>query len=633
MLFDLPSDHPAEPASRTRRSSRYLAIAAVVLGLGVAGFALRGCGIRPGGSSVLGTTRVAEKPWATLVADIRRQPDLAGSKLALERLGAALAVAPPDSPDQSAGLTPEAEAAARTIALLTDADINEIRPAQYSAFDPHYLAECLFLRDVVRSLDTAGQPPLQQAELAFAWTHRQVVDRPWVSTDPQGQQQFMPPVPAHAALGRGSGSGLDRAYVFLGLLQQLGLDGCWIGPPEAVARPWSYARNPDGAAAPTGPMWAVGVRVGADIFLFDPWRGEPVPGPAGQGVATLAQVRADGNLLKPWRDDKLRPWTVPADDVRTAVPFLAVPLSGVAPRMVRLERELKPDTPPVRLATDPAAVQSRFAQAAKLPGLKVWNPAGEAFTYPRTLATFIPPADGGYSPAPELFQKYKLGLVPPALFALPPAFRPSPGNPGVPEAAERLRNVAIVTYGTAFLVAPAPLERLQRGQFAEAAKVLSDRRGEFQAMQARLRTDRDREGAIERFAESARQAYTQLLRARDRERAGPGPLTAEAEAGVATLWKSEAVAAQAVVDVLLADAGAAEATYLLALCLHEQAERAAALAARTKLAADAGRAARLWAEADGWWTSYAAIAPAQEAAFPGRAAHAHRLAERAKRGV
>lgn len=630
MLFD--QETAAEPVRPPRRWTRYATAGAVILGLGMVLLVFRGCAIRPPDSTLADPTRTAEKPWATLVADVRRQPDLAGGRLALERLGAALAVAPPDSPDQPAGLTAESEAAARTIGLLNDADIDEVRPAQYSPFDPHYLAECLFLRDVVRGLDAAGQPPLRQAELAFAWVNRQVVDRPWVATDPQGRQQFMPPVPPHAGLGRGSGSGLDRAYVFLGLLQQLGLDGCWIGPPEAAQRTWSYARNPDGVTAPTGPMWAVGVRVGPDVFLFDPWRGEPVLGAGGQGVATLAEVRADPNLLKPWRDDKLHPWPVPAEDVKTAVPFLAFPLSGAAPRMIRLERELRAEVPPVRLATDPTALQSRFAQEAKLPGLKAWNPGNEAFTYPRALATFIPPSDGGYSPAPDLYLKYKQGLVPPTLFALPPSLRPTPGNPGVPEAAERLRNIAIITYGTAFLEPPAPLERLQRGQFAEVAKVLGDRRTEFQAMQARLRTDRNREATIERFAAAARQAYTQLLRARDRERSGPGPLTAEAQAGVANLWKTEALASQAVVDVLLADAGAAEATYLLALCLHEQAERAAVRAARTKLAADADRAAGLWTEAANWWASYAAVAPAQEAAFPGRAAHAKRLADRAAQG-
>ncbi|MGL6097344.1 MAG: hypothetical protein ACRC7O_16285, partial [Fimbriiglobus sp.] len=96
----------------------------------------------------------------------------------------------------------------------------------------------------------------------------------------------------------------------------------------------------------------------------------------------------------------------------------------------------------------------------------------------------------------------------------------------------------------------------------------------------------------------------------------------------------------------VADPGAAETTYLLALCMHEQAERAqgrrdavtataATATGRTKDAADraaqsaADKARDAWAEARDWWARYEPYAAAQNAGYPGRADHARRLAARA----
>jgi hypothetical protein len=446
----------------------------------------------------------------------------------------------------------------------------------------------------------------------------------------------MPPVPATAVLRRGSGSGLERAYVLLALLQQLDFDGCLVGPPEAAGRAWSFGG--DAGQPPRGPFWAVGVRTGADVLLFDPWRGEPVPGPDGKGVGTLAQVKANPDLLKAWREDQERKWSVPTEEVKASVPFLAVPLSAAATRMRMLEQELRADLP-VRLAIDPAAVRDRFAAATKLPDLKFWNPPTELFSYTRVLGWFTPPEEGGYAPNDQLSLAYKASLLPRSVFAIPADVLPhNGGDVGVPEAKERIQLASLGQFGGSFMTPPTPREQIQRGQFFEVAPALTAKRQAFLAAHDRIRHDRDRAQQVKEWAEKAREVYTRLARAQDQERTAPGSVQ-EAKLTVERFWKEGARTFEALVDVAVADAGLAESTYLLAQCKHEQAEQLQAryerLAADPKQKASAdkakGRAADAWKEAKGWWETYEPFAATQDKTFPGRAAHTRRLADRASR--
>lgn len=615
-LPSVPAELPPAGPGWARPSVLGL-LAVLVAGAGVVVF--RGCVIRPSPINSGDKSAAADAdPWAGVLSELRRAPDLNGARATLDRLGTALAL----NPDQNlkpAGLAPEADAFLRKVAGLTDAEIAEIRPAAYSGLDPHYLAECVYLRDAARGIEVDGLEPLRKAELAFAWTGRQVTDRVWVGLDDRGRPTPMPPVPPSAVLTRGSGTGLERATVFLGLLQQLGLDGCFVGPPEAATRAGSYGRDP--AAPPTGPFWAVGVRVGADVYLFDPQRGEPVPGPGGKGVGTLAQVRASPDQLKPWRDDKANPWTVPAADVSSASAFLAVPLSGFAPRFVRLERELKADAPPVRLAVDLSALRQRFAAEAKLADLPVWNPAGELFTYPRVLASFVPSKDGGYSPIPDLPTRVFVSAVPPGLV---------PAN-SIVGAVERLRAAAFDRYVSAFVAPPAPRERLARGAFTETVPALVAKLKDFQAAQERLRVNRafNSETGLA-FLAASRVVDAKKRLARDKERDVPGPLTAEAAQAETDLYKQNAIVAEALIDQAVADTGAAEATFLLARAMYEQAERAQTRADRPGAKpADRDAAVQAWKESAGWWEQYQPYAADQDRIYPGRAAAAARQTGRA----
>lgn len=620
-----------------------------LLAIPVAGVAVLvsvcGCWSRPAtvGS---GTAVRAENPWPRVDAQLRKDGSLASARGVLAQLNTELALNS-DPQYQPAGLTPEAEAILHRTAKLTDEELKELRANSFTNLDPNYLAECLYLRDAARSLDAAGLPPVKQAELAFAWVCRQLVLSHWVTASGRGAQR-MPPVPPSYALRRGSGSGLERAFVFLALLQQLGLDGCLIGPPEAETRGWSTTTDP--ARPPKGPFWAVGVRAGGDVILFDPWRGEQLPG-------ALAALKANPDVMKPWIEDKGRPWDVTAEQLKAATLFVATPLTALAPRMRRLEQELQAAGAP-RLAVDPVALMSRFATEAKEPGTKFWNPAGDPFTVTRLLNSFLPPSEGGATRDETVYNLYRNGALPADLLNLvlveqvpdssaavrfvPARLRgpfapllPSPTDPaGVLQAITRVANAAIGHFAQSFLVSPTPREQIQRGQFAEVSRSLVETRKRFDDAHQRVQSDRHREQAITAWAERAKAVYAQLA---DSRSARDPVAVADAEARIELLWRSDQGVAGALVDLVVADPGRAEATYLLASCMHEQAERTQAqydrLAADPRQAAASAdvrqKAADLWEEAKAQWAQYQRYAAAQAESFPGRAEHANWLAERA----
>ena len=591
---------------------------------------LLGCSTKPPAYVAVSQEKLNEDPWGRVVTQLRKETEIGSCRRILETLRSDLALNT-DLQFQPASLTPDAEKTIRQLLNLNEQEAREIRSASYSALDAVYLAECLYLRDVARSLDLTGLPPTRQAEIAFQWVERQVQLNHW-TTSIRGQVQIMPPAPPSLALTRGAGSALERAYVFLALLQQIGLDGCLIGPPEAGGRSWTYATDPKPDAPPHGPFWAVGVRIGADVLLFDPRRGEPLPGPGGTGIATLAQIKANPDQLKPWFEDKARPWDVTTADVKVATAFLAVPLNALAPRWQRFEKEMRVDSPPIRLMIDPVGIRTRFATEAKLVDLSFWNVPADLFNYTRALGSFTLSKDGGFCPLPEMVQKFSFDLVPWELFKVPDAIL------GVPEVVERLRLVSASTFATALVAPPSPRERIQRGQFVEVAPYLVKKRLDFAAAQERTRTDRNREAVIEEFAMKARNVYEKLLLARSKQAANPLAVS-EAEQAVERFWKEEATTFGALVDLAVAEAGLAESTYLIAVCLHEQAERVQLRLERSmtdpKLKATVAvtklKTTEAWQESKAWWKRYDPYAEGQNHTYPGRLDHTRRLAERADR--
>ena len=577
---------------------------------------LTGCSGGPTKPTAAAVTRAAENPWPKAIATLRKETDVAACRRVFNQLNSGLAV--DTSADQPGRLSAEDAAALRAVVPLSDEDVTAISGPLYTPLDAHYLAQAFHLRDAVRGL-VVDDDPAGTAAAVFAWVCRHVEPRPWVLGEaqrlPNGsvtEIRFSPCLPPAYVLRRGSGNSLERAYVFLAALQQAGLDGCLVGPPDARSMPAVTATN--GPTVPPGPFWAVGVRVGKDVLLFDPDRGRPFPPTGGAGVGTLAGIQADPGRLKPWVDDEDRPWTVTPDQVKAAVPFLAVPLTTLAPRLGTLADKL-PASVGVRLAIDPTALRDRFRAETGFAEAGFWNPGGAPFTYTRTFASFLPLGEGGRDEGRStglLYDRYQFSLLPPTLFVLPAELTAREQDRArYAELIARLRLSAAGSFGTAFVTTPTPRELIQRGQFHAATPVLVGRKQEFEAMLQRSRAGRGTGDVGKTWLEDAKKLYDELSRASLDRDTDPAAY-ADAREAVQKFWQARGADGLALIEASVGEAGVAEATYQIALAKTEEAGRA-----RTDDKAAAARA-----EAEDWWERYLRLADGQEPSFPGRTAHA-----------
>lgn len=591
--------------------------AAGLLALIALAASLAGCGKSATSTKPDGQKSEAAKadPWDGVAKRLRKDTDVGACRAALNQLNSDLGNRP-DVPGP-APLSPDAEKALAALVPLAGPDAAEIRSASFSNLDPVYLADCLYLRDAAQSLEVPGASPEKHADLAFAWVCRQVLLQPWLMDG-----RLVPAVPPAFVLRRGSGSGLERAYVFLVVLQQLGLDGCLIGRPDAATQPTGFAppggTPTNGVIIPKGPFWAVGVRAGADVLLYDPWRGEKFPG-------TLAKLKTNPDPLKPWFEAKSPAWDVTADDVKNASVFLAVPVSGLSPRAAMLEDKLKADSG-VKLSVNASALRERFlTEALKGPAFpnadaKFWNPPADRFAYGRVTATFMPFDEGGLDRAEStarIHTMYHFALLPRSVLMLPRELTEAPVK-------ERLMSIAAATYERAFHAPPSPRERIQRGQFQDAARYLAEKQDAFTKGLERLRNNRDSE-SIAAWCKQASEVFADISRA---ESFNPAAVP-EAQQAAAAFWQRHGGTAQLVVDLASARAGMVEATFLIALLKHEEAERHQARrehAGGDSLKADAVNA---WKEAANAWGSYLDTTK-NDAAFAPRAAYVKALADRAE---
>jgi hypothetical protein len=511
-------------------------------------------------------------------------------------------------------------------ARLNEFDRPEVVRPELSAtsLDPHYLAEALLLRDAGRSLALDQHSPLKRASLVFDWVCRQVYL----------QEPLLPPVPVWYILQRGSGSGLERAYVFLAFLRQIGLDGCLIGPAGAADQ-LSYHADPAVGKPTFATFWAVGARIGAEIYLFDPRSGRAYPGPKGQEVATLRQAQSDDALLGEWKALQPAPAALKSDDWKQAELSLALPLTGMAPRMTTLEKVL--GEVGVKLAADPLAARARFEkEAPPAKPLRFWSPPDDPFTPTRVLGRFLPLEQDGLDRSPagqRLFDLYQRDLVPSTLF---PEFALDPeGDPmrrlrgyfhmnllppleltNVPPR-DRLRQL---TNGS-------PRDRLLRGQWLEATKLLAQKREESQRVREYLSLDKDLQKGVEEWAAEAEKRFAAVNRAKRQN----NPVDLQQAEGRLNEFFSPKDSGGGrgkgfeLIDLAVAQIVHADSTYLLGLTFHERAERLQTQHDKQPTADSAKAVQSEWKNSRDWWQRYLSNYSEIHRAYPARQAHARRL--------
>ncbi len=514
-------------------------------------------------------------------------------------------------------------------------DVAEIEGSSYTSLDAHYLDQCFLQRDAVRSLEAdtrgAGRTPLERAVRAFDWVIRQV----------RLQDGLFATVPPQFALRRGWGTALDRALIFMALLQQLNdggpqFSGCLLGWPAQVTESLKWPRQ---GAEPVE-LWACGIVIGDEpkMYLFDPRLGLPIPGPKGEGVATLAEVRKDPALLAQLTVKADHPYDVTQKRAQNVEIYQYCTLSALAPRMRFLQQELlAPAGIHVTLAVDAFAQEKRLKAAVAAEE----NPVPvQVLPHGATLLrTFLPQEEGGSNgmidaafveinrfldtqnqqrvllPQQEV---YKLELTP--WFDLWLYFRNTTNFPYEVGLGQRVRALFAEPFVKFVLEPKQARDLMLRGDYPAAIQQLTGERGLSGDQLRELRKiENDPDLVNKVLAWVWRKRWRSVCRGKPSQR----PKTRPREG--CTCWQQQITKvwqtpeAELVLTLLfgaVAQKRSVETTYYLALCRHEQAEQAQL---RLDLATQGGpaeKAEQEWGEALYWWRRFEDYqqAPEREAA-------------------
>lgn len=576
-------------------------------------------------TTVVPTTRVADDSVASVTELLRRGADVEAWRAYTQQLNHYL----DEHPNALLRLSKDDQQLLATQFRLDKAELAEVENGTFTPLDAHYLELAFVLRDAARALNLEDLTPLDQVTQAFRWVVRQVRLQ-------QGEAFAVPPLPV---LRRGWGTARGRDLAFLALLDQLGIDGCMVTLPAGMP----------GQAQPRD--WVPGALIGNDIFLFDTRLGLPLPGPSGQGVATLAQVRAGLDLRPILKTQDAFAYDVGPESTQHAEVQVAYGLSSLAPRMKFLQDYLAA-TEKITLWVDPRARLDRFEAAAK-GTVGVWSRPGDANTSLRVLRAFLPPQEGGVAQQPlrELVHQQEIPwqYFPPLLalpgepgqrlqgiFAVPfiyfsmqtrmPPERLAAWLPGLSEASVDKPGTRKLSEN--LVRSPLPRDLMLHGRFDEAATLLVAMHDELQRQKARPAGPKLEEN-VRRWSKRAIEAYSDLGRAEEASKLkGDEPAAAgavsNAKERVNQLWsRPQSDPVSALLQLSMAEPMLERIVYLLALCKQEQAERLQAkqdhLARPNKSlpAAEVRALTDAWKSAAGWWRSYLnehASAPAAPAA-------------------
>jgi hypothetical protein len=338
---------------------------------------------------------------------------------------------------------------------LDKGEIDEVDSGTLRLLDAHYLEGCFLLREISRSMPLEGLSPLERAEFCFRWVVRQVVLQ-------EARDEMLPP---QYVLKRGSGSSRERAFVFFALLQQLDLDVCVIAVPgkDSNRRPWLV-----GVLIPTGDK--------TDVYLFDARLGLPVPGTAGKGIATLAQLKAEPQLLDHFKlADQSLPYDVDAGQLARSEILLFAPLSALSARMRYLQEDVLADADRVNLAVQLPELVEKCEQL-KLGPVRVWNKSAAVLQAPtNALRLFLPVDEGGIdkkealgAAKPNRLQAFQNERTPHAVF-LHGFLEERAWLPEVPAAAMQLQSIAFQLWAKYALD---PAQQLLRGRLDDTGRLL-----------------------------------------------------------------------------------------------------------------------------------------------------------------
>lgn len=235
--------------------------------------------------------------------------------------------------------------------------------------DRDALREALLLRDLSRWVRGEEPDDLSRAKRLFDWTVRNIQLEP---DQLEHQGQLVSPLMKRPmeVLIRGTGTAMERAWVFILLARQQGLDAVVLALQDP-ADPLQQRVIP----------WVVAVLSEGNLYLFDPYIGLPVPGPDGIRLdesgqldlqpAALAQVVADHALLHQMDLDREHPYRVKPSELNRVVALVEGSAPYLAQRMRLVESQLGGQDQIV-LTAAPEALAERLKSSGQLAEVRLW---------------------------------------------------------------------------------------------------------------------------------------------------------------------------------------------------------------------------------------------------------------------
>jgi len=241
--------------------------------------------------------------------------------------------------------------------------VHSLDRLSFLPIDGYALQEAVWLRDVSNWAKGEQLEDLVLAQNLFDWTVCNIQLMPGTGREPDR----IPQQPWETLLW-GKGTAVDRAWVFVLLLRQQGIDAVVLALPDP-ADPTGKTLDP----------WAVGVLEENELYLFDPALGLPIPGPDGAkfdngrllvSPATLSDVVNDPALLRNL-DVKDHVYPVDAERLANVVAMVEASPAYLEARMKLIESRLAGQQQ-VALTTSPSALVDRLKDVAHLADRRLW---------------------------------------------------------------------------------------------------------------------------------------------------------------------------------------------------------------------------------------------------------------------
>jgi len=259
--------------------------------------------------------------------------------------------------------------------------VRELGKLEFSTYDGFALREVVWLRDVSAWARGDELNDLDRAGRLFDWTVRNIQLESALA-QPGDEPAARVPLLPWETLMFGRGTGAQRAWVFILLARQQGLDAAMLAIDTSSAQPPAADETPPKPPGDPLQPWVVGVLIEGQWYLFDPALGLPIPGPEGVKLdeagrldirpATLAQVAADDGLLRRLDISESICYPVQASDLKRVVALVEASPTYLARRMKMVESRLAGEQRMV-LSIDATALAARFAAGEQIAEARLWT--------------------------------------------------------------------------------------------------------------------------------------------------------------------------------------------------------------------------------------------------------------------